>query len=47
VKGPEARNTVLGFARAFDGLPEGHLTKLNPDYYQTLDTGASVIGSMN
>lgn len=37
-KGPEARNTVLGFDVAFEDLPEGHLNKLKPDYYQTLDT---------
>jgi hypothetical protein len=37
-EGPEARNTVMGFDRAFEDLSEGHLKKLKPDYFQTLDT---------
>ncbi|MEX2235617.1 MAG: DUF5060 domain-containing protein [Cyclobacteriaceae bacterium] len=37
-KGPEARNTVLGFDRAFEDLPDGHVNKLKPDYFQTLDS---------
>lgn len=37
-EGPDARNTVLGFARSFDDLHEGHLNKLRPDYFQYLDT---------
>lgn len=37
-EGPEARNTPLGFDRAFTDLPEGHLNQLKPDYFQTLDT---------
>lgn len=37
-KGPETRNTVEGFARGFEDIPEGHLNKLNPSYFQTLDS---------
>ena len=37
-EGPDARNTVLGFARGFDDLYEGHLNKLRPDYFQYLDS---------
>jgi hypothetical protein len=37
-EGPDARNTVLGFARGFEDLHEGHLNKLNPDYFQYLDS---------
>lgn len=36
-EGPDKRNTVLGFARGFDDLHEGHLNKLRPDYFQYLD----------
>ena len=42
-KGPEARNTVLGFDAAFEDLPEGHLNKLKPDYYQTLDSIVAIL----
>jgi hypothetical protein len=37
-EGPDARNTVLGFARGFADLHEGHLNKLNPEYFQYLDS---------
>lgn len=37
-EGPDARDTVLGFARAFDDLHEGHLNRLRPDYFQYLDS---------
>jgi hypothetical protein len=37
-EGPEARNTPLGFDRAFADLRDGHLNILKPDYFQTLDT---------
>ena len=37
-EGPESRNTVLGFARGFTDLHEGHLNKLKPDYFQYLDS---------
>ncbi len=36
-KGPDARNTPLGFDRAFADIPDGHLTVLQPDYFQALD----------
>ncbi|HEY9490026.1 MAG TPA: DUF4038 domain-containing protein, partial [Chryseosolibacter sp.] len=42
-KGPEARNTILGFDVAFEDLPEGHLNKLKPDYYQTLDSLVAIL----
>jgi hypothetical protein len=42
-KGPEARNTVLGFDRAFEDIPEGHVNKLKPDYYQTLDSLVEIL----
>lgn len=37
-EGPESRDSVLGFDRAFEDLPEGHLNKLKPDYFQYLDS---------
>jgi hypothetical protein len=37
-EGPDARNTVEGFDRAFDDLPDGHLNVLNPEYFQYLDS---------
>ncbi len=37
-EGPDARNTILGFARGFDDLHEGHLNKIRPDYFQYLDS---------
>ena len=42
-KGPEARNTVLGFDVAFEDLPEGHLNKIKPDYYQTFDSLVQIL----
>lgn len=42
-EGPEARNTVLGFDRAFEDIPDGHLNKLKPDYYQTLDSLVQIL----
>lgn len=36
-EGPEERNTILGFDRAFEDLAQGHLNKLKPDYFQYLD----------
>lgn len=42
-QGPEARNTVLGFARAFEDLSEGELNKLKPDYFRTLDTIVDIL----
>jgi hypothetical protein len=37
-KGPEARNTVSGFDKAFADLSEGQLNELKSDYFQTLDS---------
>lgn len=37
-EGPEERNTILGFDRGFEDLHEGHLNKLNPEYFQYLDS---------
>jgi hypothetical protein len=42
-EGPEARNTVLGFDRGFADLHEGHLNKLKPDYFKTLDTLVGIL----
>lgn len=37
IEGPRDRTSVGGFGVAFEDLPEGHLNKLNPDYFKTLD----------
>ena len=37
-EGPEARNTIGGFDRAFEDLHTGSLNILKPDYFQTLDS---------
>jgi hypothetical protein len=37
-EGPHSRDSLLGFARAFDDLSDGHLNKLKPDYFQYLDS---------
>lgn len=42
-EGPESRDTILGFDRAFEDLPEGHLNKLKPDYFQILDSLMSIL----
>ncbi|MDO1449848.1 DUF5060 domain-containing protein [Rhodocytophaga aerolata] len=42
-KGPQARNTVLGFGRAFEDLHEGALNNLKPDYFQTLDSLVDIL----
>lgn len=42
-EGPETRNTVEGFARGFYDIPEGHLNKLNPQYFKTLDSLISIL----
>lgn len=44
-KGPEARNTVLGFDRAFEDLAEGHLNKLKPGYFQMLDSFIHILNA--
>lgn len=36
-EGPEARDTVGGFMRAFDDIKDGHMNHLRPDYFQALD----------
>jgi hypothetical protein len=36
-EGPDKRDTLLGFARAFNDLPEGHLNNIRIDYFQYLD----------
>lgn len=42
-RGPEARNTILGFDRAFEDLHEGQLTRLKPDYFQTMDSLVNIL----
>lgn len=42
-EGPEKRDTPLGFARGFYDLPEGKISKLNAEYFQTLDTIVSIL----
>lgn len=42
-EGPEARNTPLGFMRAFTDLPSGHINELQPSYFQYLDTLMNVL----
>lgn len=41
--GPDARDTELGFARAFLDVPEGHATMLQPEYFQYLDESISIL----
>ncbi len=41
--GPEARDTELGFDRAFADIPSGHMNELQPDYFQTLDTLVQIL----
>lgn len=42
-EGPESRDTVLGFDRAFEDLPDGHLNRLKPDYFQYLDSLITIL----
>lgn len=42
-EGPQTRNTEEGFARGFYDIAEGHLNKLNPSYFQTLDSLLSIL----
>ncbi|MBL0744339.1 apiosidase-like domain-containing protein [Chryseolinea lacunae] len=42
-EGPARRDTVTGFARGFDDLPEGHINKLKPEYFQHLDNLMDVL----
>ena len=41
--GPDKRNTIGGFVRGFNDLSEGHLNKLNPSYFETLDSMLSIL----
>jgi hypothetical protein len=41
--GPDARNTELGFARAFADIPAGHMNELQPEYFRTLDTLVEIL----
>ena len=42
-QGPEARNTVLGFDRAFEDLDQGFINKLKPDYFRVLDSIVQIL----
>ena len=42
-EGPEARNTVLGFMRAFEDITSGQINKLNPSYFNTLDSIINIL----
>jgi hypothetical protein len=42
-EGPESRTEILGFDRAFEDLPDGHLNKLKPDYFQYLDSLVAIL----
>lgn len=42
-EGPEARGVVGGFDVAFRDLPEGHLNRLDPAYFQVLDTLTTIL----
>ena len=42
-QGPEARNTVLGFDRAFEDLHDGEINRLKPDYFQTMDSLVNIL----
>ena len=37
-EGPAARNTPLGFERAFEDLSEGHINHLKPEYFHYMDS---------
>ena len=37
-EGPESRDSIMGYDRAFEDLPDGHLNVLKPDYFQYLDS---------
>jgi hypothetical protein len=42
-EGPEARDSIFGFDRAFEDLPQGHLNILKPDYFQYLDSLMTIL----
>lgn len=37
-EGPESRDSIMGYDRAFEDLPDGHLNVIKPDYFQYLDS---------
>lgn len=37
-RGPETRNTEMGFARGFSDLSDGHINQMQPAYFQYLDS---------
>lgn len=42
-EGPDARNTPQGFTRGFADLHEGHINRLNPGYFQYLDSLTDIL----
>lgn len=42
-EGPASRDSLLGFARAFDDLPDGHINQLNAEYFQYLDSLINIL----
>ncbi|WDQ17981.1 apiosidase-like domain-containing protein [Rhodopirellula sp. P2] len=44
-KGPRSRTEAKGFDVGFEDLPQGTLTKLNPEYFQTFDRLVDVLTS--
>jgi len=43
IKGPRDRTSEGGFDVAFEDLPDGHLNKLNPGYFKTLDSLINIL----
>jgi hypothetical protein len=43
IEGPRDRAATGGFGVAFEDLPDGHLNRLNPQYFQVLDTLTSIL----
>jgi hypothetical protein len=41
--GPRDRTAVGGFGVAFEDLPDGHLNRLNPEYFRMLDTLTAIL----
>ena len=42
-EGPNERNTEMGFKRAFADLSQGHINRMNIDYFQYLDALVSIL----
>jgi hypothetical protein len=42
-RGPEDRTVRDGFAVGFDDLPDGHIQRLRPDYFQAVDEHAQIL----